>query len=1326
MRYKRRLIALVCAVALLVGMFPASNVSAAVKAKSLKLDQSIHVMKKGEQFTLKAQVSPKSAKKLVWWKSSNPKIAEVNWKGEVTAKKKGKATISVFAGNKQRSCKVIVGTPVKKIKASTNTVTVSTGKSTKLKMNVSPKTASIKTLNYSSKNKKIATVNKSGVIKGISEGTTQITVSSTDGSNKSTKVKVKVQPKLKANKSTPAPVNPNINLTINPTYYITIVASAAPGAPGGSATQEPGVSASHEPGSSTSKPDQVVNVTGVSLSDTEKTLNLNETLQLAASVVPDNATDKSVTWKSSDVTVASVSEDGLVTPDKEGTAEISATTSDGNYSAKCTVTVLPKAVVSNNKEITAALAKKNLKTLEVSSDTTKKLTVPKGTYRNVEMVVNLPNGELENNGVFQSITIKEISEDTYFENAVGNVINLLSKKSHVIIDEKASATVTISKDCIEVTLENNGEIKGLEINSAGKVDIVGESGKKISTKINAEVTVTTTQALDIDAKNHFDITVRPGAESTEIAVDLEINVPNIFGVGVITVKVTATGEVKTVVSENIGTDELAKTVKFTGSVRDMEGNPIEGAEIYVVGFRSDYDLKEIWSDSAAVAKLTTDADGEYHTNIATNNYYLAARKDGYLELNQTVSIPTAAGTSYTNEEIILLPSSWAGKTGGVKGTVLDSAVKDKVIPGITVHLKKGRSMMDHTVPDINETKTDDQGEYSFEDLEAGYYTLELEDKRNPVEYPIKTWVNIAIQSGVTITENAIMSKELLEGQMRFILSWGAKDTGAVADLDAHLRGPMGEWYGEDSRFHTFYSDKTYKDKEEETSSYANLDVDDMDYSGPETTTVYQSAPGVYSYYVHDYTNSSSLDSTKLSESSVKVEVYVGNNKMNTYYIPQKAGTVWHVFDYDSNTNTFKTVNTMFYETESWRVGNSVEEYKSMISSDLSYIEEYYQSLEKGTGEDIPGKVAAYRKRMNILTSKQEGEAAQLYREVDQYYWTLYDECYPNYSIDKIYSSSFNWVEGKLTLYTAKQNYRPTEYKFTDYKGETVTEVTPTDPEAWKALRVTAENGHTKIIHVYMVFDFDYVYVNQVTIGEESLTATEGNYYNSEDYSQSYRTLYVYSPQGTEFAINNLDFTFSEESVKVIPDSHKVDGEYTITIQSDDASKTWIVRKQSMPKLTTPDNQIYHTKLYGNSLYVYAENKTLSEESRLELGGKKYQLQKEKSGDPNYTYYHAYTDEMTYYIHCYPVDYAYGLTDIEFSQNVTTSLNLEDSSITVTAKGADVTANDLTLSWGNTPCNANVTYESVAGKDYIGKVTVSMDGSDYSKVYKVYFESYQES
>lgn len=64
-------------------------------------------MKKGEQFTLKAWVSPKSAKNLVWWKSSNSKVAEVNWKGEVTAKKKGTARISVFAGNKKAPVKLL-------------------------------------------------------------------------------------------------------------------------------------------------------------------------------------------------------------------------------------------------------------------------------------------------------------------------------------------------------------------------------------------------------------------------------------------------------------------------------------------------------------------------------------------------------------------------------------------------------------------------------------------------------------------------------------------------------------------------------------------------------------------------------------------------------------------------------------------------------------------------------------------------------------------------------------------------------------------------------------------------------------------------------------------------------------------------------------------------------------------------------------------------------------------------------------------------------------------------------------------------------------------
>ena len=83
----------------------------------------------------------------------------------------------------------------------------------------------------------------------------------------------------------------------------------------------------------------VVPVTGVSLDESSITLDVGGSKTLAATVTPDNATNKKVRWTSDNETVATVSEDGVVTAVAGGTAVITATTHDGLFTATCTVTV---------------------------------------------------------------------------------------------------------------------------------------------------------------------------------------------------------------------------------------------------------------------------------------------------------------------------------------------------------------------------------------------------------------------------------------------------------------------------------------------------------------------------------------------------------------------------------------------------------------------------------------------------------------------------------------------------------------------------------------------------------------------------------------------------------------------------------------------------------------------------------------------------------------------------------------------------------------------------------------------------------------------------
>ena len=85
--------------------------------------------------------------------------------------------------------------------------------------------------------------------------------------------------------------------------------------------------------------DKVISVTGVSLNESGITLDVGGSKTLAATVTPENATNKKVRWTSDNETVATVSEDGVVTAVAGGTAVITATTHDGLFTATCTVTV---------------------------------------------------------------------------------------------------------------------------------------------------------------------------------------------------------------------------------------------------------------------------------------------------------------------------------------------------------------------------------------------------------------------------------------------------------------------------------------------------------------------------------------------------------------------------------------------------------------------------------------------------------------------------------------------------------------------------------------------------------------------------------------------------------------------------------------------------------------------------------------------------------------------------------------------------------------------------------------------------------------------------
>ena len=82
---------------------------------------------------------------------------------------------------------------------------------------------------------------------------------------------------------------------------------------------------------------KVIAVSGLTLNQTSASLTEGEALTLVATVLPDDATDRTVTWSTSDAAVATVDENGTVTEVAEGAATITATA--GGKEATCVVTV---------------------------------------------------------------------------------------------------------------------------------------------------------------------------------------------------------------------------------------------------------------------------------------------------------------------------------------------------------------------------------------------------------------------------------------------------------------------------------------------------------------------------------------------------------------------------------------------------------------------------------------------------------------------------------------------------------------------------------------------------------------------------------------------------------------------------------------------------------------------------------------------------------------------------------------------------------------------------------------------------------------------------
>ena len=379
----------------------------ATPATGISLNKTSATLKVNETVTLSATVTPTSAtNRKVSWKSSDESVATVSSTGVVTAKSIGNANITATTTdgtNISATCKVsVVETPATGISLNKTAATLKANQTVSLTATVTPSTATNKKVSWKSSDESVAAVSSDGVVTAFKVGTTNITATTTDGTNLSATCQVTVEATLATGislnkKAVTLEVDDNETLTVTVTpsdasnkkvnwksSNTSVATVSSTGVVTAKAVGTANITATTTDGTSLSATCKVTVeptlVTSLSLNKSVATLKTNETITLIANVFPTAAQNRTVTWSSSDTSVATVSSEGVVTALKVGTATITATTTDGsNLTATCKVTVVetPATGISLNKT-TASLKANETVTLTATvtpSTTTNKSVI---------------------------------------------------------------------------------------------------------------------------------------------------------------------------------------------------------------------------------------------------------------------------------------------------------------------------------------------------------------------------------------------------------------------------------------------------------------------------------------------------------------------------------------------------------------------------------------------------------------------------------------------------------------------------------------------------------------------------------------------------------------------------------------------------------------------------------------------------------------------------------------------------------------------------------------------------------------------------------------
>lgn len=244
----------------------ACTVTVVTNVTGVTMDEQMAFMNKGDTKQLTVTIAPADSNDPeLLWESSNPSVATVDDKGNVTASAGGTTVITATSYNGiSDSCNVVVTSPVTDVTLDIEELVLNLGQTYRLVATVAPSDATNPNVVWDSSDLSVVNVRSDGTLIPQKAGKVDITVTTVDGF-KTAVCKVSV----------------------------------------------------------------VNAVTGISFTESGSDLEVGKTLQLTPTYAPEDADPPKLTWQSSDPDIATVSEDGTVTAVKIGTATITVTAENG-------------------------------------------------------------------------------------------------------------------------------------------------------------------------------------------------------------------------------------------------------------------------------------------------------------------------------------------------------------------------------------------------------------------------------------------------------------------------------------------------------------------------------------------------------------------------------------------------------------------------------------------------------------------------------------------------------------------------------------------------------------------------------------------------------------------------------------------------------------------------------------------------------------------------------------------------------------------------------------------------------------------------------------